>query len=377
MTIFIDDAPHLAGTVITLIIAANLTFVLRVYCRITRRSWGMDDTLMTIAIFPFTVLSISCLVAAFNGVGIHVHNLAKPENQRYQESGLFWFFMFEVFYCITIIPVKLSVGYMLIRIAQNRKAYIWTQYGIMATFTIMNLIAALYIIFQCNPVSAAWDPVLTAEGGHCQDPSILADIYYATTAINIFTDWATALMPIPLLWNVKLNRNAKISVAAILGLGIFASLSACIRLKYTVNLTNSEEYLFGLANIVIWGYAENGVGVFVGNLATLRPLFRRMLSLGGSDDSSKPNGYVASGLPSKAQHPYRSVDNYEMHAGSSNRDNLNTATSINIHGGGASRDSLCSSDTESQKKILGTQGAKSDAAPGIVVSRQIDVSWQQ
>lgn len=76
----------------------------------------------------------------------------------------------------------------------------------------MNLIAAFYIIFQCSPVSyvaiyyiqhydicwlessAAWNTELTAEGGHCNDPKILADIYYATTAVNIFTDWFTAFM---------------------------------------------------------------------------------------------------------------------------------------------------------------------------------------
>lgn len=62
----------------------------------------------------------------------------------------------------------------------------------------------------------------------------------------------------------KMNTNAKISVGAILGLGIFASISACIRLKYTVNLTSATEYLYGLSNIVIWGYAENGIGMFVG-----------------------------------------------------------------------------------------------------------------
>lgn len=59
---------------------------------------------------------------------------------------------------------------------------------------------------------------------------------------------ATALMPIPLLWNVKMNANAKISVGAILGLGIFASISACIRLKYTVNLTSATEYLCKIAS---------------------------------------------------------------------------------------------------------------------------------
>lgn len=65
----------------------------------------------------------------------------------------------------------------------------------------------------------------------------------ATTAVNIFTDWVTAFMPIPLLWNVQLNRNTKVSVAVLLGLGFFASISACVRLKYTVNLTASEDYL--------------------------------------------------------------------------------------------------------------------------------------
>jgi hypothetical protein len=68
--------------------------------------------------------------------------------------------------------------------------------------------------------STAWDTSLTDEGGRCNDAKILADIYYATTAVNIATDWFTALMPIPLLWNVKLNLNAKLSVGAILSLGI-------------------------------------------------------------------------------------------------------------------------------------------------------------
>ncbi|KAK7928801.1 hypothetical protein PG985_005799 [Apiospora marii] len=377
MTIFLDDAPHLAGTVITLIILAYLTFAMRVYCRVTRASWGVEDSLMAVSVVPFAVLSISCLVASFNGVGIHVFRFSEPGNEQYMESGLFWFFMFEVFYCVTIIPVKLSIGYMLVRIAQNKKEYIYGQYGIMAMFTIMNLIAALYIIFQCNPVSAAWDSKLMAERGHCRDPAILADIYYATTAVNIFTDWATALMPIPLLWNVKLNRNAKISVAAILGLGTFASLSACIRLKYTVNLTNSDDYLFGLCNIVIWGYAENGVGIFVGNLATLRPLFRKMLSLGGTDDSSKPTGYGASGLglPSKIQHPYQSCEGFEMRSGSGAA-NGDQTTTTKIHGGSPSQDSFFD-ETGSQKKILRADSAskKNGAKPqGIVVSRQVEIS---
>lgn len=50
---------------------------------------------------------------------------------------------------------------------------------------------------------------------------------------------------------------------------------------YTVNLTNTDEYLYGISDVVLWGYAENGVGMIVGCVATLRPLFRRVFNLGG------------------------------------------------------------------------------------------------
>jgi len=126
----------------------------------------------------------------------------------------------------------------------------------------------------------AWDT--STPGGHCKPQYILADIYYATTAINIATDWFYALLPLPLLWSVPLNTNSKISVGFLLSLGILASLSACIRLKYTIALTSSTDYLYSIANVVVWGYAEVGIGFFVSCLATLRPLFKKVLQLSPS-----------------------------------------------------------------------------------------------
>lgn len=49
MTLFADDAPHLAGTVVTLVVFCCLTFAMRVYCRVSRHSWGVEDWLMTAA----------------------------------------------------------------------------------------------------------------------------------------------------------------------------------------------------------------------------------------------------------------------------------------------------------------------------------------
>ncbi|KAH8649914.1 hypothetical protein BX600DRAFT_517143 [Xylariales sp. PMI_506] len=383
MAIFMDNAPSVGITVIVVTILAYTTFGLRVYTRLTRRNWGLEDWTMTVATVPFAILSISCLLASLNGVGIHAYRLEEPENVKYTQLGLFWFFLFEVFYCVAIIPIKASISFMLIRIAEARRGYIYTQYVIIAMCTTMNLIAGFYIIFQCNPVSAAWDSQLIAEGDHCNDAKILADIYYATTAVNIFTDWFTALMPIPLIWGIKLNRNAKISVAAILGLGIFASLSACIRLKYTINLTNSDEYLYGLADIVLWGYAENGIGMLVGNIATLRPLLNNLLRLGGSDAGTAPTSHVtpSSGLRN-IYHRYQSFDTHELNSlGAAEVGNAIPKNRIGdirteVLGGGDRRDSF-SSDGGSQKQIIEKDAvvALSDAptspnlSGGIVVSR--------
>ena len=43
--------------------------------------------------------------------------------------------------------------------------------------------------------------------------------------------------------------------------------------------------------MVLWGYAENGVGMIVGCVATLRPLLQRVLKL-GSSGSSNPHHHT-------------------------------------------------------------------------------------
>lgn len=85
----------------------------------------------------------------------------------------------------------------------------------------------------------------------CQPAADLASVYYANTAINILTDWFCALLPIPLLRDVPLNVKSKLSVTFLLGLGILASISACVRLKYTVALTNSQDFIYSYGNLVL------------------------------------------------------------------------------------------------------------------------------
>jgi phosphotransferase system glucose/maltose/N-acetylglucosamine-specific IIC component len=112
----------------------------------------MEDWIMAGALIPFAVLIAGCVGGAFNGIGIHNSTLAKPGNEKYASEGKKYFLIFEVGYCAAIIPIKLSISWMLIRVAEGRKIYLYVQYVVIATFVIMNIIALIFILINCIPV---------------------------------------------------------------------------------------------------------------------------------------------------------------------------------------------------------------------------------
>ncbi|OJJ30952.1 hypothetical protein ASPWEDRAFT_140822 [Aspergillus wentii DTO 134E9] len=384
MAIYADDAHSVAGSVIMLTAIAFITYGLRVYCRVSRKSWGTEDWIMTAALAPFAVLIAGCLGGAFNGIGVHNWRLQQDGNQKYLASGQKFFLIFEVGYCAAIIPIKMSISFMLIRVAEGRKLYIYIQYAVMAIFVVMNFIALIFILTNCIPIAAAWD---SSVGGSCKPAYVLADVYYACTAVNIVTDWITAFMPIPLVWKVQLNRNTKISIICLMSLGIFASLSACVRLKYTVNLTNQTDFLFGVANVVIWGFAENAIGMIVGNVSTLRPLFRILWDRTGSSNGNGngySNGYTGGSrshgfLNSRRTNPtmLASADDMELGGHGQTQTGIRASKGFNdtVAEASDSKDnrSSQSSDRESQKNIL-REGQRPGQAD-IYVNHQVTVTY--
>lgn len=75
----------------------------------------------------------------------------------------------------------------------------------------------LACIFQCTPVSAAYDTNILPENKKCVN---INAFYLANAAVNIMTDVLTYTLPIPLVMKLKVPGRQKISLAIILGLGL-------------------------------------------------------------------------------------------------------------------------------------------------------------
>lgn len=140
--------------------------------------------------------------------------------------------------------IKLSIGIFLLRLA-TQKRYIYTIYGSILVVAIWSVVLFLWNMFQCHPVDAQWDYTILQKdpNAFCVGADQVIAAAYALSVMTILSDWLYALLPIPMIWNVKMTAQAKATVIAVLGLGIFASIATLIRLKFLADLTDTADIL--------------------------------------------------------------------------------------------------------------------------------------
>lgn len=113
--------------------------------------------------------------------------------------------------------IKASIAVFLLRIAV-RKRFKWILKISMLIIILWTTGIFIFNIFQCKPVEFQWD--FTIKGGKCVDPDAIVIGAYALSILAVLSDWLYALLPIPMLWSVKMNLQTKLSVTIILSLGI-------------------------------------------------------------------------------------------------------------------------------------------------------------
>lgn len=57
-------------------------------------------------------------------------------------------------------------------------------------------------------------------------------IVFAASVINIFTDFLVTVLPMPLIWNLKLPTRQRIAVISIFGLGVLVNVAGSCRTVY-------------------------------------------------------------------------------------------------------------------------------------------------
>jgi len=263
-------------------VAAVITYLARMYVRlIVVRSVGLDDYFMTLAM----ALSVSgqgiVWGSVVNGAGRHLGDIPLQN----LGAGLKLNFISQAVYLVAICVVKLAVGAMLLRIA-SVPIYKHITKSLMIFQAAWTLMCLLTLLLQCTDIRALWDPTIPMN---CWGEYTLHGLSYSNVAVSIFTDLAFALfIPVPMLWNLNVNRRTRLSLVGALGLGTFACAASFVKIPSLVNYGKAGDWLWDSRDISIWTIIECNVGIVAANLPTLRHLFKSILgSTPGSGDGSR------------------------------------------------------------------------------------------
>ncbi|GIJ89206.1 hypothetical protein Asppvi_008136 [Aspergillus pseudoviridinutans] len=232
------------------------------------RAFGLDDWTMVAAMALNLGFAICTLVGCSYGMGQKTEDILL--HPGYYRRALLCWWLGQVFYIITCVVAKMSIIISLLRITIDR-AHILILYAAMGLTLAVGLLFFFFTIFECKPVDYFWNRF--TKPGSCIDTDILIAIAYTYSVGAAVADFTIGILPIFIIWSLRMNARTKMAIAGILGIGCIASAAVIVRIPF-IHSYKDPDFFYATYQISIWSNVEAGLGITAGSLTTLRPLVR-------------------------------------------------------------------------------------------------------
>ncbi|KAL3470874.1 hypothetical protein BJX99DRAFT_250865 [Aspergillus californicus] len=177
---------------------------------------------------------------------------------------------------------KASIVFLYLRIFVTPK-FILAARIVLGVIVVYGLWTVISAFLNCLPINSFWD---TSIPGHCIPKAFL---WYFNGGLNIATDLAVLILPVPVLSHLRLPRRQKFGVILIFATGGFTCVTSMIRLNYLTIATHSLDPIKDNGPIATWSQIELNMGIICSCLPPLQPLVTRILPR-LLDSVSRPRG---------------------------------------------------------------------------------------
>ncbi|KAI1451434.1 hypothetical protein F4805DRAFT_473673 [Annulohypoxylon moriforme] len=264
-----NRGPELMRVCIALLTTAVIAISLRCYTRLgIVKAFGADDWTMMAATVSFILFCTCAITGIHYGTGRHFADLETPDIEK---AMMYWWLCY-IWYCLTMIASKISIGLFLLRIAVQRIHHYIIYVNLLLT-VVTGLVFFFVTLLQCNPIPYFWLRFDGTTQGTCIDVNIIAALTYLYSALNVICDFTFATLPIVLIWGLQMDKRTKVALIPILSMGCVASSAVVVRLAYIKDFKD-PDFLWATVYIAVWSTTEQGLAITAGSLATLRPLYR-------------------------------------------------------------------------------------------------------
>lgn len=195
-------------------------------------------------------------------------------------------YAFTVFYNPSLMATKTAILLLYVRMAAAHRFLRYASYLTLAVVDISGLVLVFLNIFQCRPFHAAYSDT----DGRCLD---LVSLYLSSAPINIITDLAILLLPLPILTGLRMELRQKIALVATFVVGGFVTVVDIIRIVYLQDALKEElaadpngsvsassrpaNFTYHVSFSLMWSAVEVSVGIMCACVLVLKPLVMRVV----------------------------------------------------------------------------------------------------
>ncbi|KAH7379014.1 hypothetical protein BKA64DRAFT_242545 [Cadophora sp. MPI-SDFR-AT-0126] len=275
-----------------------------------------DNVLITVAFFfALGASSLNILTTKYRE-GLHIEYLKNV--LAYSKTIV----LTGLFYNTCQMFIKLSYLALYLRLSPN-KTFRLILYTTMALVCCYGIPAATISMLQCRPLAKLWSSHMP---GSCID---IGAFHISITVINMVLDMVVFVLPIPVLWAIKLPRRQRLSLVGIFGVRLIVLFTSAFRLKYLINLLNTPSFrsdnTWTTVDSLNWSCIELHLALLISCTAAFKALLHRCLpgllgTYGSKSRSRRRSTY------------HQSVgDSYGLQSRGSNVGNFKTAVSANTN----------------------------------------------
>lgn len=291
---------------LTTFILATVFVISRIISRFAvLRSRTADDWVMILAWFIAFGLSFSIIFGTTKGLGRHDGDIPEEWIPALRRSE----YAFTILYNPALMATKTSILIFYLRLSRNTQQLLRiASYVTLGVVNVAGVVLTFLNVFQCSPVPAAYMGVNT--NSKCIS---IVTLYLCSAPVNIITDLAILVLPIPVLTGMRLPQRQKTILVLTFALGIFVTIVDVIRIYYLQQasidqlqshqqLGTSNDFAWTASIAFMWSAVEVNVGIICACIPTLKPLIKRIMPAmivdrSWSNTTSDKNASVATEVP--------------------------------------------------------------------------------
>lgn len=181
----------------------------------------------------------------------------------------------EILYILVQMLVKASVALFFIPIVSET----WQKRVIQGVVILFELYSFVCIFTSLSQFGTPTSKHLLLDK---ENPSLAAafgPLAWLLGALDISVDWLLTLLPLLVVAQAMMPMRTKISVGVLILLGTVGSVAGSVRLRYLPHVIqhNEMKLIEAVEPLGIAAVVESALGMIAISLATLRPLFERLL----------------------------------------------------------------------------------------------------